>query len=102
MELDWIKYFVTIAETGVMRKSAERLFISESTLSKSMKKLEKELGITLFEPKGRGVVLTKAGEKYYEKVRTILNEFYDLNHSIQKETEVTAKETIIMASYANP
>lgn len=61
MELQQIKYFLVLAEELHFWKSAEKLFITQSALSRQIKALEDELGVELFERSKRTVKLTKAG-----------------------------------------
>jgi DNA-binding transcriptional LysR family regulator len=75
MDLYQIRYFLAIAETGGFTKAAERLFVSQPSLSAGIKKLEQELGVTLFERGGRRAVLTAAGKFFLGKATTILNEY---------------------------
>jgi DNA-binding transcriptional LysR family regulator len=75
MDLYQIRYFLAIAETGGFTKAAERLFVSQPSLSAGIKKLEQELGVTLFERGGRRAVLTSAGRLFLEKATIILNEY---------------------------
>ena len=67
-----LKYILTIAEEKNMTRAAERLYISQPSLSQSLKNLEKELGVDLFERSRQGVVLTPAGEHYVEWAKQIL------------------------------
>jgi len=76
MTLYQLYYFRKLAELQHFTKSAAELFISQSSLSLSMKNLEKELGTPLFQKEGRNVVLTSAGEEFYKcvvEVFTTLN-----------------------------
>lgn len=66
IEFRHIKYFLAVAEELHFRKAAERLFISQPGLSRQIKQMEVDLGITLFERHNRKVVLTKSG-KYLQK-----------------------------------
>lgn len=98
MDLDWLKYFTAVVDSGSMRQAADRLFVSEAALSKSVAKLEKELGVSLFERKGRGLVLTEAGEHYYHGVSRILEEFYTLGREMKDYTGTSAhgRERIVV------
>lgn len=75
MDLYQIRYFLAIAETNSFTKAAERLFVSQPSLSAGIKKLEKELGVVLFERGGRRVLLTTAGHFFLEKAQNILKEY---------------------------
>jgi DNA-binding transcriptional LysR family regulator len=75
MDLYQIRYFMAIAETGGFTKAADRLFVSQPSLSAGIKKLEQELGVTLFERGGRRAVLTTAGKFFLEKATIILQEY---------------------------
>lgn len=61
MELQQLRYFLEVARTQHISKSAEKLHIAQPALSQSIHRLEKELGVKLFEPKGRNIVLTQYG-----------------------------------------
>lgn len=77
MTLNQLYYFKTIANLQHFRLAAEKLNISQPSLSYSMSTLEKELGTTLFEKNGRNISLTKYGKvylKYVEKALSILEE----------------------------
>lgn len=62
MRLQQIRYFLVLAEELHFWRSAEKLFTSQSTLSRQIQYLEEELGIQLFERDKRNVKLTPAGE----------------------------------------
>ncbi len=54
MTLQQLKYIIEIAETGSITMAAQRLFIAQPSLSKSVAELEKEMGITIFNRSNRG------------------------------------------------
>jgi DNA-binding transcriptional LysR family regulator len=72
MELRHLRYFQVIAEQENFSKAAGLLRIAQPALSKRMQDLEAELGLTLFERKGRGVRLSRAGRYYLEEIRQVL------------------------------
>lgn len=75
MDLYQIRYFLAIAETKSFTRAAERLFVSQPSLSAGIKKMERELGVTLFERGGRKVLLTSSGDFFLEKAQNILKEY---------------------------
>jgi DNA-binding transcriptional LysR family regulator len=74
MELQQIKYFLTLAEELHFWNSAEKLFITQSALSRQIKALEDELGVQLFERSKRTVKLTKAGAFLQEQWLRMMEE----------------------------
>ena len=73
MKLLHLQYFCCVAEKEHYLKAAEELYITQSNLSYAIASLEKELGIRLFERRGRNVALTHHGRIYYEYVRKALS-----------------------------
>ncbi|WP_101876915.1 LysR family transcriptional regulator [Lachnoclostridium edouardi] len=84
MQLQHLKYFLQIAETGSMNKAADQLFVSQPSLSKVISCMEAELNIKIFERNNRGVSLTEDGKKLYMYTKNILNQF-DLISKISTE-----------------
>ena len=64
MMLRQLQYFLDLAETEHLTKSANNLFVTQSTISHGITQLEKELGIALFKRIGRGLVISQAGIKF--------------------------------------
>ena len=61
MELNRLRSFVVVAETGHLTRAAEKLHISQPALSAQIRALEDELDLTLFERTSTGMTLTAAG-----------------------------------------
>ncbi len=74
MNLMHFKYAVVIAETKSMTKAAERLFTAQPNLSRAIKELENELGITLFKRTPQGIFPTPQGEEFLGYARNILSQ----------------------------
>ena len=64
MNITQIKYVLTIAESSSMREAATKLFVSQPALSASIRELEDELGILIFERTNKGISLTDAGREF--------------------------------------
>lgn len=62
MELDYLREFVVLAQTGNFLEAADTLYIAQSTLSKHIKKIESELGVSLFDRTTRKVSISKYGQ----------------------------------------
>ena len=71
MEIRQIQYFLSIVDTGSFSAAADEHYISQSSLSKKIIALEKELEIPLFDRSKRKVFLTEAGEAFLEHARKI-------------------------------
>ncbi len=74
MDFRKIEAFLTIASTGKYTAAAEKLFTSQSSLSKQMRQLEAEIGAPLFRKTSSGVELTQAGWEFYYYARHALPE----------------------------
>jgi DNA-binding transcriptional LysR family regulator len=72
MDLRQLEHFVTVAEERHFTRASERLFISQSGLSASIRALEKELEVDLFDRNTRRVELTDAGQALLEESRRTL------------------------------
>lgn len=68
MNLSQLRYFRKLAQVQHYTRAAEELYITQPALSNSIKQLERELGISLFEQQGRNVRLTKFGKEFDEYV----------------------------------
>lgn len=71
MTLQQLKYVIKIAECGSITEAAEKLFISQPSLSNSVKELEREFGIELFTRTARGVTLTADGAEFLAYAREV-------------------------------
>ncbi|MCB1678600.1 MAG: hydrogen peroxide-inducible genes activator [Halioglobus sp.] len=80
MTLTELRYLIALSETGHFRKAADQCHVSQPTLSIAIKKLERELGINLFERSRHRVAATPIGERIVEQARTVLQESRTLLH----------------------
>jgi DNA-binding transcriptional LysR family regulator len=72
MELRQILYFVAVAEEQHFSRAAQRVGIEQSPLSRAIRALERDLGVSLLERSTRGSRVTPAGEIFLEYARAIL------------------------------
>lgn len=82
--------FVAVAETGGFRRAAERLGITGSAVSQTIRRLEARLGVPLVQRTTRSVRLTEAGERLYASARPALDELRAAAANIGEYGEVTA------------
>ena len=82
MELTPLKYFVKLADVLSFTEASKELFITQSTLSLSIKQLEEELGVTLFDRIGKKIYLTDAGRDFLDCSRKAIEEVaYGMDYS---------------------
>ena len=84
MNSDQLFYFKKVAELEHMSKAAERLYISQTRLSRSIASLERELGVPLFDRVGRGIKLNEAGKIFYRYVLKILGQYNDARARVRE------------------
>ncbi len=74
MEINQIRYFLEVAETQHITRSAEKLHIAQPALTQAIHRLEDSLGVPLFAPKGRNIVLTEYGKYLQERLLPIIRQ----------------------------
>lgn len=83
MEWQQLEYFQTVANLQHMTLAAEKLRVSQPALSRSIARLEKELGVPLFERQGRSIIRNQYGNRFLEHVNNILGEYEAAKVEIQ-------------------
>ena len=75
MNISQIKYVLEVAASSSMREAATRLFISQPALSSSIRELEEELGILIFERTNKGVSLTDEGREFVDYAKKAISQY---------------------------
>lgn len=99
MTLAQLKYAITIADTKSMNKVARKLYISQPSLSASMKSLEEELGIEIFRRSNRGVSLTPDGEEFMGYARQVVDQYRLVESRYIAKEKVKKKFSVSMQHY---
>ena len=73
MELRVLEYFIMVAKEGNITRAAERLHITQPTLSRQLSDLEKELNTQLFIRGKRSIVLTESGQLLMQRAQELVN-----------------------------
>lgn len=73
MDIKYLNYVLTIASEHNLHKAAEKLYISQPSLSQFLTKLEAEIGTPLFKRTSKDLVLTEAGHLYVETAQTVVD-----------------------------
>ena len=84
MNLQHVKYAVTVAETGSINKAAEKLFVGQPNLSRAIKELEGSLGVSIFERSAHGMELTPEGGVFLRYAKAILQQVDEVEHMFTK------------------
>ena len=74
MNILHMKYAVEVAKVGSLNKAAETLLIAQPNISRSIKELEADLGITIFDRSSKGMFLTPEGENFIGYAKNILKQ----------------------------
>lgn len=74
MTLQQLRYIVTVAEAGSFSEAAKQLFLSQPSLTRAIKELEKEMSITIFDRTNKGVSVSKEGEVFLGYARQVLEQ----------------------------
>lgn len=78
MNLELLYHFSVLAEDLNLSRAAQKLYLTQSTLSRQMSSLEQQLDVRLFERNGRDLQLTPAGAYLREQAPYLLNTFQSL------------------------
>lgn len=92
MTFDQLNYFIAVTEHQTFFDAAESLHITQSTLSKQIIKLEKELGITLLDRSRRSASLTEAGAAFYQDALKLTRQYHQLLSRLQTYKDTLSKE----------
>src|SRR5690606_41990740 len=82
MRLQDLRVFLHVAEQGSLHRSAEALGLTQSALSKTLARLERQVGLQLFERTARGVTPTEAGATLMRHARQALPAMSDLEEEL--------------------
>lgn len=74
MTLQQLKYIITVADTGTITEAANRLYISQPSLTNAIRELEKEMNIVIFNRTNKGISLSKEGEIFLGYARQVLEQ----------------------------
>src|SRR5437667_12618195 len=73
LEIRHLRYFLAVAEAGSFSRAADRLGISQPSVSQQMRDLEASLRVSLFQRRGKRILLTPRGLTFQEHARAVLH-----------------------------
>ena len=98
MTLQQLKYALTIADCGSMNEAAKQLFLSQPSLSETIKELENEIGLDIFLRSNRGIVITPEGEDFLSYAKQVIDQ-YELLQSKYIEKNIKKKFSVSTQHY---
>lgn len=99
MKIEQMEYAVEIAQVGSISEAAGKFFLSQSSLSQSIKALEKELGSEIFVRTNRGVTLTNYGKEFVSYARSILQQISQIRTSATGHHRTVPQLSVWSAGY---
>lgn len=100
MTLQQLKYIIQTVQYGSISTAAQKLFITQPSLSKSISELEKEMGITIFYRSNRGVCLSEDGTKFLSYARQVVEQAELLEHRYKNGAPVRRVFAVSAQHYA--
>lgn len=88
MDILQLRYFKAVAETGSFTRAAETLHMTQSALSRSIAKMEEELGLRLFEREGNRITLNRFGERFLQDSASIISDLSDCVRAVREMAEL--------------
>ncbi len=82
MKLQQLRYLIQVAESGSFTKAATKLNMAQTALSRQIKLLEEDLGVTLFRRDGRGVEPTAAGSELVRRATALFTDLYEMRQAV--------------------
>lgn len=86
MNILHMRYAVEVAKVGSINKASEVLLVAQPNLSRSIKELESDLGITIFDRSSKGMELTPEGEEFIGHAKSILNQIESVERIYKRGT----------------
>jgi len=100
MTLQQIYYALVVAETGSMNKAAERLIISQPSLTSAIKELERHAGIPIFLRTSKGVAVTNEGEEFLTYARQVYQQYELLLEKYGESGDIKRKFSVSAQHYS--
>ena len=102
MNLTGLKYFVSVASLGSVTEAAKLAFVSESAISKTIRQLEEEIGVKLFDRQGRTIKLNQQGQVFYSYVSDSLNLLNRGINAVQTSKEGQTSQINVLFTVGSP
>jgi len=98
--LQQLRYAIAIADCNSMNKAAQSLFISQPSLSASIRELENEIGITIYKRTNRGITITPEGEEFLGYARQVTEQYELINNKYVEKRNIKKKFSVSTQHYS--
>ena len=98
MTLSQLRYAITVADSRSMNQAAQKLFISQPSLSAAIRELEDEVGIEIFRRTNRGIQVTPDGEEFVGYARQVVEQYALIEARYVDKEKVKKKPCLSMIS----
>jgi len=100
MKIKDLEYFIVTTQSSSISEAAEKLYIAQPSLTKAIQRLEREIGVPLFDRRRDGVVLTDAGQKILPQARQMV-EYYNEWLDLGRQTALEGLEIYVSRAYSD-
>jgi DNA-binding transcriptional LysR family regulator len=100
MKLSHLRDITTVAERGSLRAAARQLGVAQPAITRSIREIERELGVALFERRPKGIVLTPMGDLFLQRAKTVLSELQRAREEIDQARGVATGHVTVALSTA--
>lgn len=97
MNVQALRYIIAVEHSRSINKAAQHLYVSQSSISRAIKEIEGQIGITLFHRTNKGVIPTYDGQKFIDQARHLLHEMEHLEGQYFRSPRV-AQDTLLVAT----
>ena len=102
MKLTQLRDVVTVGERGSLRGAARHLGLAQPAITRSIREIERELGVPLFERQAKGMVLTPMGERFVLRARTVQDELRRAREEIdQLRGQTTGRVDVALSTVSH-
>jgi LysR family transcriptional regulator, regulator of abg operon len=102
MKLTQLRDVVTVGERGSLRGAARHLGLAQPAITRSIREIERELGVPLFERQAKGMVLTPMGERFVLRARTVQDELRRAQEEIdQLRGQTTGQVNVALSTVSH-
>jgi len=98
--LQQLRYAIAIADCNSMNKAAQSLFVSQPSLSASIRELENEIGITIYKRTNRGITITPEGEEFLGYARQVTEQYELINNKYVEKRNIKKKFSVSTQHYS--